>query len=515
MHEYFKPLRLVKSWQKVIDFWIGSRSYYFSGSDSIHLSAMWTAIVMSHRRRHPEQSVIWRTAIESSLHRCRESHSLLLASIETPLGAYLIQAAHRAHVPSIELHLPLPNESMIEWELRVISARQYSIESNESLHRYGQTDRSESWSAELWVSPALDPTEDVGHATAQAIEGEQDALESMPLVDRALLSLADVVHVVAVHPKSKTEKLLYHRLADSRFPIASVFVAIPPRATNSDSTKKASALMSKNRSGHDLVSPTPTLSGLLDCGAVGWLPSHSTRIEGKSTFDAHSDSKSIEFAPTSDENPTVVVPTFSAAIQQVSWAQEWPYLTHCTRGRSGAWPDQSQTGYFDSLLASQDRADLDASPLATLERILTQCRLIASSKLKRSDMPTVSFTEIPLMELLTRRHFKSHIGRWDWEPYGICIRRSWLEGHGCRRVLYLESSKWNLLDAQERPYFQPTSEPNATKGTNWEAEREWRALGDIQLGKIPFDSAFVFVPTAFEADKLSCLSPLSVCVLSH
>ena len=57
-------------------------------------------------------------------------------------------------------------------------------------------------------------------------------------------------------------------------------------------------------------------------------------------------------------------------------------------------------------------------------------RLIASSEFVRGETPVVSLTAVPLGEIRTLRTYRSHLSRWDFEPYGICIRRDWLQRRG-------------------------------------------------------------------------------------
>ncbi len=459
---------------------------------------------MSHRHRHPEQSVFWRSAVDDSLRRCKATRSALLASSETPLGSYLIQAARRWQVPIVQLQLPIHNESAVEWSDRIKTIQHSRMARDRPTV---STDPGEPLS-QLWISPPVE-TRDVLARLADSEPSQlTDAeLDELPLADRGLIALADCVHVISVYPKSKTERLIQKRLADQRFPVASVFIVISTSMSLEQESEKTSR-------GKKLIALKQTLNQLLDCGAVGWLQSQRLHPEGLADLESKTQLDTYHPASGGEGNPPTFVPRFKLTCEHEASPQTWPYLSHCTRARMGAWPDQSQVGYYDSLLAINTAKDIPVSPLETLKRILMQQRLIASHELKRSKVPTVSLTEIPLRELLQRRHFQSHIGRWDWEPYGICIRQNWIEQQGGRRVQYRSPSRWPAIQPEDQPFFQVTHDPLTPDVTHWEIEKEWRFVGDIHLAEIPFESAFVFVPTEHEAREISSISRFPILVLA-
>jgi hypothetical protein len=211
------------------------------------------------------------------------------------------------------------------------------------------------------------------------------------------------------------------------------------------------------------------------------------------------------------------VPILSASWLLQQSDEEWPYLTHCTRGRAAAWPDESHIGYLHSLLLSRNDSDVLASPFLALQRILDQQRLLATNRYKRTNLATVSFSQVPLKNLLAARSFQKHLGRWDWEPYGLCLHRDYLEGIGVRRVIYGDNNTWSALPTSDRPYFQLAGQCHVTRGDEgrWSWEREWRLAGDLRLASLPFEKAFVFVPTWEEARCLQTSSRFSVLCLQR
>ncbi len=445
---------------------------------------------MSHRNRHPETSSDWRAAVERSLQDCRASHSFLLASTDTPLGPFLIQAANRFQVPVVEVRLPFSHESFSDWDKRTSDPLRSS-------------DDADSFAAQLWISPIEETFENEKVFDEIASAREADcAFDHYPLVDRALMAFADKVRVISVVPGSKTEWLIRQRLDDDQFPTASVFIAmkseydrrIHPSIERSHRTAKM-------------------FEGFLDRGAVGWFHSERITMSDAPACASLQRQRYIETSGMPLSVPLPLVPWFTYQKQLPSWSDRWPYLSHCTRACNGAWPDQSQAGYYDRIIAAKRDEGLQGTAFETLKRILLQQRLIASAHLNRSGQPTVSLTEVSLEALLPRRQFQSHLGRWDWESYGICINRRWIANHGGRPVFYSNAVGWNELKWEDRPFFQPTRDVESQDRFEWELEREWRVVGDIHLANIPFESAVVFVPSKLEAAQLASISRFPIMVV--
>ena len=198
------------------------------------------------------------------------------------------------------------------------------------------------------------------------------------------------------------------------------------------------------------------------------------------------------------------------------------FMTHCTRRRIGPWPDQSENAYLDDLILERD--GVDHSPFSALQRIVCGRQLIGSGLSIRGGTAVVSFTSVPLAELQSLRVFRSHRGRWDFEPYGISVRRTALEllrnpdgsKQPFRQVAYATPEEWETLDAKHRPFFQ-ISESVTRSGNvmDWTTEQEWRTIGNIDLTQIEPNDAILFVPTAEEAQRLQRVSPWRVLVLER
>ncbi len=186
------------------------------------------------------------------------------------------------------------------------------------------------------------------------------------------------------------------------------------------------------------------------------------------------------------------------------------FLTHCTRGPHGPWPDQSEPDFLDELILGT--ASRDRSALAALTRIVGQRRILATGEAIRSGTPAVSLTSVPLSELHSLRQFRSHRGRWDFEPYGIAIDRELLVNHGARPAIYGDEDVWRSLSTNDQPYFQRIGEKE--NSIDWRVEKEFRVLGDIDLDRIPTDKAIVFAPTQQEAEHVASISKWPVVVMN-
>lgn len=187
------------------------------------------------------------------------------------------------------------------------------------------------------------------------------------------------------------------------------------------------------------------------------------------------------------------------------------YLIHCTRAADGPWPDQDRADYLDGLI--QNVPGASHSALATLARIVQQRRLLSSSRAIRGGTRVVCFTAATLAQLQSLHTFRAHRRRWDFEPYGIGVARQWLAQQGGRPVLYGDETLWARLSAAERPFFQRRLCGRQTV-IDWSIEREWRHVGDLDLGTLPAEAGFLFVPTPADALQLGTLSRWPIVILA-
>jgi hypothetical protein len=183
-------------------------------------------------------------------------------------------------------------------------------------------------------------------------------------------------------------------------------------------------------------------------------------------------------------------------------------LVHCTRECSGPWPGQEHHDYLDDLIF--DRPSGDHSVRNTLRRILSERRLRAVSRPVRGAAAAVSFTACPHQQLASRRTFRAHRGRWDFEPYGLAISRDWLLAQGARPVVYRDHS-----DLMGNDPFEQPARSQGSGCYDWRTEQEWRHPGDIDLGSLPADSALVLVHSDDDIDALDGHGPWPVATISR
>jgi hypothetical protein len=296
------------------------------------------------------------------------------------------------------------------------------------------------------------------------------SVSESPLRDRAVVALSDRLLVFHLRRGGHLEHLVRARLLDDRGPQADVFIAL----------------------GEDLVE-RELADELLDLGAIGWLVLDT--LGQKLTTGS-----------------TQLFTAAAAPIVSMPDADNWLFLTHCTRAQAGGWPDQGEAAFLDELIV--DGPQTDRSAFAALQRIVAQQRLVATSQTIRGDQAVVSFTAVPLREVSRLRVYRSHLGRWDFEPYGICVARNWLESRGARPVRYGGDRLWESMAKDDRPFFQKqASRDGETNVIDWTIENEWRHVGDVNLRELPSDAGLVFVPTSEEAEQLARLSRWPVAVL--
>jgi len=301
-------------------------------------------------------------------------------------------------------------------------------------------------------------------------------------LDQQLALLADELLVLGLRPRGNWHKFLTERLRSGR---------------------RGVVLVDRNE-----LQPTRVRQELLDLGAVTWTPDEAANLP----LDPG-------LAPVASEHRNDALCPFATTctLFPVPARNEWTYLTHTTRECPGPWPEQDPGDYVDSVLDS--RIDGLHSSLATLIRIVQQRRLIASNRTIRGGYPVVSLTAVPLEELTQLRCFRTHRYRWDFEPYGICVKRSTLLKAGARPVIYGTEQTWHSLSAEERPFFQlcgstsnsaTTGRLEAAREIDWSREREWRYRGNLDLSLLDKNDITVFVPTYADARQVFPYSPWPV-----
>jgi hypothetical protein len=274
--------------------------------------------------------------------------------------------------------------------------------------------------------------------------------------DHLAVMLADRVDVAFVRPHGTVHQLLLQRLLEDRS--GSVRVLIPVESWG------------QNTSSRNVIDQ------LVAAGAIGYCCRWESDVAESRLIQEECDlSRSSAAMHSLLEQP-----------------QRW--LIHWTRGRSGAWPGQSEQQFRDGLLLSCPQP-ADLTPLATLKRIVAQRQLVGTAQTIAGSQPVVCFTAMSLYDVIQRRVFRPHLGRWDAEPYGLAIDLDTAKQLGAQPVMY--------VDEHGRPDSTHAWRLQARGKTyDWTAEQEWRLPGIADLRDVAPEHAVVYVERDEEITKL-------------
>jgi hypothetical protein len=292
---------------------------------------------------------------------------------------------------------------------------------------------------------------------------------ALSVPDRLLIQEVDRVYALGLRPQGNIHRLLHERLERQQGGI--VLVDLPG------------------------LQPQQVRDQLEEAGAEIWQP---TAWECRSFPVGGVCEASAAEVPETQIPETQVPATMNAGIYLIApfpSTEGWEFLTHTTRACPGPWPDQSFEDYAADLLES--RPEADHSPLGALRRIVLQQKLIASGRTIRGGERVVSLTACPLGDLPSLHRFRPHRVRWDFEPFGLCLRREWLLKQGLRPVRYGDDADWESLATVDRPFFQRAV---GASGIDWQVEQEWRVRGDLRLSELSAEDVILFVPD-FESAK--------------
>jgi len=438
--------------------WIGTRIAFWP--DGIPRQRR-VGMLSSHLGHELEKRTAWFTALLATCGKVNAADDLLVTTPTVTADRFVWRCHELFGIRLLDVRLPAKGTSTLrEW--------------GESILQF-QSGTATPGVTRLLLSPEVDAAEAPAHPDTDD-----------PIADRTVLAISQRLYVLNLKPRGRLLPLIQRRLAQKHWPVASVTLAL------------GSGLVEKK-----IAAP------LLDRGAVGWvlldtLPSRRSKAEDSAESRRPPGPSSDQETQSSKTAPIIPVPS----------ADRWSFLTHCTRRIDGPWPGQPEEEYFDDLIL--DRESSDHSALSVLRRIIDGRRITASSAAIRGASRVVSFTAIPLAEIPKMRVFRAHRSRWDFEPYGICIARDWLEEQGAKPVIYGDEQTWQSLTEDDRPFFQvaATRSKDDAVRINWTEEMEWRHVSDVDLSSVPTDAALVFVPTEQEAAALAEKSPWPIVILS-
>lgn len=454
-----------------IQSWLGERLYFAHASrfgPAIRVATLVSSQLGRHSRKLPQ----WPSWIDAALRNIYRNGQQLLIVPGTTNAEVAQQFASSAGIPLWNVRCHPAQEpqlaNLVDWLDELL------------IERPGQPPLDPH---NLFVSPSFaEPANSEASRLASRSEGDC-TLGMYPLQDRIALALADTVYALAIRRGGNIEHLLTQRLRDVSFPTASVFVAIHSagqKGLPADATR------------------------WLDLGAVGWLVHSTAAYRATWMVDCRPPPAAAEVKDQFTKQftaPQQLSAPLPQAWQRFSDSDEWDYLCHCTRGLSGPLPNESEERFRERVWL--DGLQVEWHPLERLTRICREGCLRGTAEITRTLQRCVSWSAVPLVPLLQRRCFRAHLGRWDWEPYGVLIRRQTLVAAGAAAVVYGSENDFQNLGADQQPFFQPLGKKTKASQTNWSLEREWRTLGDLKLAQLDPNSVMLFVRTRREAERLA------------
>lgn len=309
---------------------------------------------------------------------------------------------------------------------------------------------------------------------------ELDRLRSLPARDRIVAILSQRLFVLTAQPNGNWWNILQAGFDDGLWEPGSVRALVGEGLCSDEISSK-----------------------LQDRGAVRWyLTAQAGELADESCSSLSEVRPQESVAVNDTEDPRNATSTSEEALltelARPEAASGW--LIHWTRDAPHEWLGESRDSYLNSIILSN--ADYARTALGTLERIISEQVIRASSGNTRTGAPVVCFSEVPLARLVTRRVFRRHRGRWDFEHYGIGIRTKSVLARGGRPVIYGDESVWESLPEGERLWFQPEESQTGTEPIDWTVESEWRLPTDLKLASVAEQDVFVFCATNEEAEKL-------------
>ncbi|MBX3420852.1 MAG: hypothetical protein KF752_04770 [Pirellulaceae bacterium] len=406
--------------------WLGER-FYIAKSGLLQIPVAYTTFVSSQLGRNKLRLPDWPELLDRGLRWVARDQQPVLLAKGTTLFEATKQFARLAGIPAIQLVLPTALRKSTTTTANWLAA---------TLHQLSRAPADGICGNSVYLSPEI------------SCEQVNADFECLPVQDRAVMCLADRLLVFHIRPNGHVASLLERRLKDGRFPTGSVFL-----------------LIAKSNRDNNFQASDADWAGWLDRGAVGWLVPQSDVSYLQAWSGCHV-AQSLE--NTSVHQLCLPLSELSSGECDVGWR----YLSHCTRGTAGPMPDESRESHIIRLW--QNGRSQPVHPMQTLMQILREGRLRAASSLNRSGHPTVSLSAVPLHKLLERRRFRPHLGRWDWEPYGILFPRTGLPH--AQPVIYGSEADYENLAPAQQAFFQPVDGVQ-----DWSIEQEWRVVGDLDF----------------------------------
>jgi hypothetical protein len=437
--------------------WLGSRAYWWPRGVP---KSPCVGIVASRLKRDQRINAPIMTALRLSMTAIDARTERLLASAGTSLYDYAENCA-------MSLEVPL---------LRVFTESEQTSEhsSRQWLEQLIRTQAPDT-EYQLSLSPDAGP---LLRTASTDDDSSVDLLSRPPIRDRILALMSRRLFVLSIRRNGNWWKLLQAGFSDGLWEPGAVRVVVDQGLCGDD------------------VAPE-----LQNQGAVRWFL--RTADDSISTAETHDEvTQPVKYSEAGAEKPHRVAKEDALVSELARAKSSSDWLIHWTRAPRGEWAGESREHYLENMVQGDTHNARTA--FGTLERIIDASLVRATAGNTRAASEVVCFTETPLAELVTRRVFRQHRGRWDFEPYGIGIRTDVVRSLGGRAVIYGDEATCQCLPEGERPWFQPRHSQTSTssKAIDWTSEREWRLPTELTLRNVSADDMFVFCATELEAASL-------------
>ncbi len=438
--------------RQVCEHWLGQRAYWWPRGAPVSRGV---GIVGSRLKRDPASRAPVLRTLRLSMTAIDKSSEHVVASVGTSLYDYVEECAKTFDVPLLRVSTPPDQGSSKLWLDELVR------------------DSNSMSGFELSLSPDVSPT---GSDASPSVDSARGGLEQLPIRDRVLALISDRVFVLSLRRNGNWWKLLRSGLQNELWDVGAVRVVVGQGLCSED-----------------------VASELQDQGAVSWFLVADDRLarnrDHQSRGEPSNSDIRVSAAPSERE---VAEDTLLSELAADEPASEW--LLHWTRAPKGQWAGESHDDHLRSSVLTE--ADAVRSAFATLQRIVDEGVVRATSGNTRGSVNVVCLADVPLVTLLANRVFRSHRGRWDFEHYGIGVRKQRVWSLGGRPVIYGNESVWQSLPDGERPWFQLQKSQTGNEPIDWTVENEWRLTSELNLNDLPADDVFLFCRAEDEAELL-------------
>lgn len=177
--------------------------------------------------------------------------------------------------------------------------------------------------------------------------------------------------------------------------------------------------------------------------------------------------------------------------------ESWDHIIHWTRSHHGSWPGESKYDYYRRLANSGSEYPHNA--FNTLKNMMIKKKIYASSEKIRKSIGSVGFSDLEPLSMLKWMRWLPKRVNWNFEPYGIAVKKEIAGQLGIRQVIYGNEDTYEQLPENLKPYFQS----RGSAAVDWSEENEWRKIGDLDLNDIDEKDLACIVWNRSEASELS------------